>query len=171
MALARLNDGPGAVKLLQMMNPIESSRGPEDVERYQGEPYVVAADVSSAPGKIGRAGWTWYTGSAGWMYRIWIEEVLGFKIRGNTFTMAPAIPDDWNEFELVFRYRSATYEISVRRDGHGEGIAMEEDGQPLEGAVVNLADDGRTHRIGVLLPLPPSRRSPAPREAALQESP
>ena len=84
MAWARLGDGGRAEHLLKLMNPVELSRSPEDVARYRGEPYVVAADVSSAPGKIGQCGWTWYSGSAAWMYRIWIEEVLGFQLRGQT---------------------------------------------------------------------------------------
>ena len=83
--------------------------------RYRGEPYVVAADVYAASGRVGQSGWTWYTGSAAWMYRIWIEEVLGLQIRGDQFSVDPAIPDEWPGFELVYRHRSATYEITVHR--------------------------------------------------------
>jgi len=70
---------------------------------------VVAADVSAPPAKAGRAGWTWYTGAAGWMYRVWIEEVLGFRLRGDRLTIAPVIPNDWNGFEITYRYRSTVY--------------------------------------------------------------
>ncbi len=100
MAWARLREGGRAAHLLQMMNPIELSRTPEDVARYRGEPYVVAADVYAAEGRVGQCGWTWYTGSAGWMYRIWIEEVLGFRLRGDRFTVDPAIPDEWAGFRV-----------------------------------------------------------------------
>ncbi len=113
MAWARLGDGGRAVHLLELMNPVELSRSPEDVARYRGEPYVTAADVSSAPGMTGRCGWTWYTGSAAWMYRIWIEEVLGFHLHGDTLTISPVTPADWPGFEMTYRYRSATYQIAV----------------------------------------------------------
>ena len=128
MAWARLGNGERAVNLLQMMNPIEHSRYPQSVARYRGEPYVVAADVSSAPGKTGRAGWTWYTGSASWMYRVWIEDVLGFRLRGDLLRICPAIPQDWPGFELVYKYRSTTYEITVTRE-KGFAARMELDGR------------------------------------------
>src|SRR5437588_801219 len=83
------------------------SRNPAEVACYHGEPYVVAADVSSAFGRIGRSGWTWYTGSAGWMYRIWLEEVLGLRVRGDVLTLEPVIPEEWPGFEIDFHYRSA----------------------------------------------------------------
>ena len=95
MAWARARDGNSAVKLLQLMNPVEHSRTPEDAQKYRGEPYVVAADVSSAPGRVGRSGWTWYTGSAAWMYRVWIEEVLGLRIHGNQLSVDPVVSDAW----------------------------------------------------------------------------
>ena len=150
MAYAHAGDGNTAVDLLQLMNPVENARNPEGVERYHGEPYVVAADVSASPGRVGRSGWTWYTGSAGWMYRIWIEEVLGFKVRGDTATLQPAIPDAWPGFDLTFRRGTATYEFKVSRKG--AAMVVEEDGRSLDGGVVNLADDGKVHRISVTLP-------------------
>jgi cyclic beta-1,2-glucan synthetase len=155
MAWARLGDGERAVSLLQMMNPIERSRDPESAARYRGEPYVVAADVSSAPGKMGRAGWTWYTGSASWMYRIWIEEVLGFRLRGDLLHICPVIPQDWPGFEMVYKYRSTAYEISVKReDGFAAGVEL--DGRPMESSTIRLSDDGAKHRITVRLA--PSQR-------------
>ncbi len=152
MAWARLRDGAAAVKLLQLMSPVENSRTTEEAARFQGEPYVMAADVSAAAGKVGRAGWTWYTGSAGWMYRTWLEDVLGFKLRGDTLTIDPVIPEDWPGFEIAFRYRSAVYEIAVTRKAGSVSIAAEKDGRRLDGAQVQLADDGRTHRVAVTLP-------------------
>ena len=85
MAFARLGDGDRAVKLLQMLNPIEHSRTPEDYAVYRTEPYVVAADVYSLESQMGRGGWTWYTGSAAWMYRVWLEEVLGSSCGRESF--------------------------------------------------------------------------------------
>jgi cyclic beta-1,2-glucan synthetase len=136
---------------------VELSRSPEDVTRYRGEPYVVAADVSSAQGKIGRSGWTWYTGSAGWMYRIWIEEVLGFQLRGDKLRLKPAIPEDWPGFEMTYHYGSAIYEIAVLRHDASIPMAMELDGRPVNDSFVPLADDGITHHLTVRI----ARRSAA----------
>ncbi len=104
---------------------------------------MVAADVSAPPAKAGRSGWTWYTGSAGWMYRIWIEEVLGFRLRGDRLTIAPVIPDDWHGFEITYRYRSTVYEIEVRRAGSP---------QAQLNSPIQLVDDGGTHRVAVWIP-------------------
>jgi cyclic beta-1,2-glucan synthetase len=153
MAWARMGHGEQAVRLLQMMNPVEHSRNPQSSARYRGEPYVVAADVSSGPGKAGRAGWTWYTGSASWMYRIWIEDVLGFRLRGDQLHICPAIPEDWPGFELTYKYRSAEYEITVKRESDFTA-RVELDGQPLESSTIRLADDGATHRVTVHLAAP-----------------
>ncbi|MGH2367239.1 MAG: GH36-type glycosyl hydrolase domain-containing protein, partial [Chloroflexota bacterium] len=89
MAFARRGQGNRAVELLRLLNPVEHARTPEDVDRYKVEPYVVAADVYNLAGHVGRGGWTWYTGSSGWMYRVWLEEVLGFKLRGDRLTLDP----------------------------------------------------------------------------------
>jgi cyclic beta-1,2-glucan synthetase len=139
-AWAKMGEGAAAVRLLTMMNPVEHSRNPESVERYRGEPYVAAADVSSAVGKVGRAGWTWYTGSAGWMYRVWIEDVLGFRLRGDRLTITPAIPEEWTGFEIIYRYRSTVYEIDVRR--------VDATHEPGDGSI-RLIDDGGVHKVTV----------------------
>ena len=171
MAWARLGNGEAAVNLLQMMNPIERSRDPKSSARYRGEPYAVAADVSFAPGHVGRAGWTWYTGSASWMYRIWLEDVLGFRLRGDLLRICPAIPQDWPGFELIYKYRSAAYEITVKRE-KGPAARMELDGRPVESSTIRLTDDGARHRVTVRLapnegpslsPRPDSEHRSAPR--------
>ncbi len=151
MAWASLADGEKAVGLLQMMNPVELTRDPQSAARYRGEPYVAAADVSSASGKTGRAGWTWYTGSASWMYRIWIEEILGFRLRGDLLQIRPTIPQDWPGFEIVYRYRSSTYEISVKREKE-VSAEVELDGKPMTSNTIRLSDDGGRHRVTVRLP-------------------
>ncbi len=142
-AWARLGDGAAAVRLLKLMNPVESTRTPEATEHFKGEPYVSPADVSFAPGKEGRAGWTWYTGSAGWMYRIWIEEVLGFHLRGDKLTISPAIPDDWDGFDITYRYRSTVYEFSIHRTASPDAVET--------GAPIHLVDDGQPHKIQLRL--------------------
>ncbi len=162
-AWMRLGDPEAAVRLLTMMNPVEHGRDPEMVEHYRGEPYVTAGDVYSAPGRIGQSGWTWYSGSAAWMYRIWLEDVLGFRLRGDTLALAPAIPDSWEGFEIHHRFHSSTYAITVRRralrgfapeDGitPEDGFALEVDGQPAEAAPIKLVDDGGSHTITLWIP-------------------
>ena len=168
LAEARLGDGGTAVRLLNMMSPIESSRDPKAVERYRGEPYVVAADVSAAPGRMGQSGWTWYTGSAGWMYRIWIEEVLGFQLRGDRLTVAPVIPDEWDGFEIRYRHRTSTYEIAVRRRA-GSARVIELDGQQVEDSHIQLVDDGGVHRVTVWIPQK-SSAVPAPAQGRVTKA-
>jgi cyclic beta-1,2-glucan synthetase len=150
-AWARLDEGSNAVRVLNMMNPVELCRDPEAVQRYRGEPYVAPADVYSAPGKEGQCGWTWYTGSAGWMYRIWIEEVLGFQLRGTRLSINPVIPAEWPGFEITYRYHSATYHIVVEQ-GDTTSPPMELDGATVGGDFIELADDGRMHELVVRIP-------------------
>jgi cyclic beta-1,2-glucan synthetase len=114
MAFARLGDGTRAVKILQMLNPIEHTHSPEECATYRTEPYVAPADVYALETQMGRGGWTWYTGSAGWMYRVWLEEVLGFKLRGDRLTIEPAIPADWSKYVINFRYGRTQYRIDHR---------------------------------------------------------
>jgi cyclic beta-1,2-glucan synthetase len=150
MAWARLREGGKAAGLLQLMNPIELTRLPDDSARYRGEPYVVAADIYAAPGHLRQAGWTWYTGSAAWMYRIWIEEVLGLQVRGDRFTVNPAIPAEWPGFEMTYRRGDAVYEIAVRRrDGAG---GIEVDGERLPGRYVRFDETAGTRHVTVWIP-------------------
>src|SRR5207244_11943772 len=100
MAFARRGDGDKAVRLLRMLNPVERAREEESCERYKVEPYVMAGDVYSLADHVGRGGWTWYTGAAAWIYRVWVEEVLGFQRHGDTLKIHPAIPNDWPGFRL-----------------------------------------------------------------------
>ncbi len=144
LAWARRGDGDRAVQLLRMLGPIERARTPEEMGRYQVEPYVVAADVYSLEGRVGRGGWTWYTGSSGWLYRVWLEEVLGFHLRGDHLEIEPVIPSEWPGYSIVFKRRSACYRIVVEnpeRVSRGV-VSVEVDGQRApEGGVV-LSDAG-----------------------------
>ena len=155
IAFATLGDGDKAADLFSLINPINHSSTRASVQRYKVEPYVVAADVYSEAPHVGRGGWTWYTGSAGWMYRAGIESILGLRLRGSFLLLTPCIPKHWPHFEVVFRYGSTRYEIVVENP-HGvcRGIThVELDGQPLsEGPIrVPLRDDGTTHRIRAVL--------------------
>jgi cellobiose phosphorylase len=151
LAFARQGKGDQAVALLRMMNPIEHAREPEAVQRYKVEPYVVVADVYELKGSIGRGGWTWYTGAAGWMYRVWLEEICGFRLRGDTLTLDPCIAADWDGFTLRYRYHSTHYEIRIENPDHiCRGITVVElDGQAVADQMIRLKDDGVQHTIYV----------------------
>jgi cyclic beta-1,2-glucan synthetase len=156
MAVARLGSGDEAVELLHMLNPINHARTPADVERYKAEPYAVAADVYAHPAHAGRGGWTWYTGSAGWMYRAGLESILGLRLKGTHFEMAPCIPTAWPEFSLVWRVdgtRGTRYDITVLNPKRRcRGISEAElDGAPVNPAEIPLILDGNTHRVRVVL--------------------
>jgi cellobiose phosphorylase len=118
-ATALLGQGTDAHLLFDLLNPIRHGQTPEEVARYRVEPYVVAGDVYSRPPHVGRGGWTWYTGSAGWLYRVGLEALLGLHRRGEKLVLEPCIPAAWAGFTLTYRYRSATYEVRVemRREG------------------------------------------------------
>jgi cyclic beta-1,2-glucan synthetase len=149
MALARRGDGERAAKILRLLNPIEHTGNPEAALRYGVEPYVIAADVYRLPGRIGQGGWSWYTGSAAWMYRAWVEEVLGLKVQGNQMRMEPAIPGWWKGFSLRYRHGEATYEIQVENpDGREQGVSwVEMDGRRLPDRVILLERILVKHRI------------------------
>lgn len=151
MAMARSGDGTRAANMMRMLNPIEHARDPEAVWRYGIEPYVVAADVYRLPGRIGQGGWSWYTGSAAWMYRAWVEEILGLHVRGETMRLTPVIPGWWDGFQMSYRHGEAIYEIQVENPEHCErGISwVEMDGQRLKGGVIPLGRDFVKHRVVV----------------------
>lgn len=153
LAHARQRNGDRAVELLRMLNPVEHARTPEDVERYKVEPYVVAADVYALEGQIGRGGWTWYTGSSGWMYRVWIEEIVGFRLRGDRLTIDPVLPCEWKQIGIGYRYRTAHYAITIENpDGVGSGVLwVDIDGTRSPAHVVALHDDGAQHSVIVRL--------------------
>ena len=139
--------GTRAVELLEMINPVERTRSAEEVERYKGEPYVIAADIYRLKGQVGRCGWTWYTGSSGWTYRVWLEEVLGFKLQGNKLVIDPSIPAHWTHYALRYRYRGSRYEIAVENPENVSSgvVSLELDGAPLPSKWVPLVDDGGSH--------------------------
>jgi cyclic beta-1,2-glucan synthetase len=151
MSMARKGDGERAVQMLRMLNPIEHARDAEAVWRYGVEPYVVAADVYRLPGRVGQGGWSWYTGSAAWMYRAWIEEVLGLEVRGNRMRINPVIPAAWQGFSLSYRHGETIYAIQVENP-HGceRGVAwVEMDGQRVTGGVIPLERGLVKHRVVV----------------------
>jgi cyclic beta-1,2-glucan synthetase len=156
LAFVMQGDGDRAGELLSMLNPIRHADTPTAIHRYKVEPYVVCADLYSEPPHVGRGGWTWYTGSAGWMYRVALEGLLGFRLLGGILALDPCIPSSWPEFEITFCYRSARYEIAVKNpDGVCRGVrSIMLDGELMpetKRALVPLADDGATHRVLLVL--------------------
>jgi cyclic beta-1,2-glucan synthetase len=154
MAFAALGEGDKANELFSILNPINRASTRAGVHRYKVEPYVAAADVYAEPPHVGRGGWTWYTGSAGWMYRAGLEWLLGFRVRGAVLHLDPCIPRAWRRFEITFRYHASRYEITVENPrGVTRGISgVEVDGVPLPpGASLPLVADGATHRVRAVL--------------------
>lgn len=134
-----------------MLNSVEHARDEQAYERYKVEPYVIAADVYALKDHVGRGGWTWYTGAASWIYRVWLEEVLGFKRRGDRLIIDPVIPKDWPGFHLRYRYQSTHYEIAIENPEHiSHGINLVElDGAAVSDMMIMLRDDGGSHTIRV----------------------
>jgi cyclic beta-1,2-glucan synthetase len=155
IAFAALGQGDKSAEVFSLMNPISRTSTRADVQRYKVEPYAVAADVYSVAPHAGRGGWTWYTGSAGCLYRAGIEAILGFRLQGAFLVLAPCIPKEWPRFEIVYQYHSARYEIAVENPhGVNRGVSrVELDGKTLpdDPARVPLADDGLAHKVRVIL--------------------
>ncbi len=163
MAIAQLGSGDEAVELFHMLNPINRTRTSADVERYKVEPYVVAADVYTHPAHIGRGGWTWYTGSAAWMYRLGLETILGLKLRGHCFAVAPCIPGTWDRFVVRWRHGKSHYKINVENPGRrSRGVAEAMlDGVRVDHRAIPLVDDGALHRVRVVMGIPRAIESDA----------
>jgi cyclic beta-1,2-glucan synthetase len=155
MAFAALGDGDRAMELFALLNPINHTSTRAGLYRYRVEPYVVAADVYGEAPHSGRGGWTWYTGSAGWMYRAGVEWLLGFRLRGAALFIDPCIPRTWSGFSVAFRYHSARYDVRVENPhGVSRGVARAEiDGveTPIGEAGLPLVDDGTTHGVRIWL--------------------
>jgi cyclic beta-1,2-glucan synthetase len=155
MAFAELGEGDKAAALFWMLNPINHARTRIDMHRYKVEPYVVAADVYAAPGHVGRGGWTWYTGSAGWMQRAGVECILGLRIEGSVLRLDPCIPRSWPRFEITLRHGASGYEIVVENPQSVQrGVAAAElDGAKIAARPLSipLKDDGAIHRLQVRL--------------------
>lgn len=146
MAFAELGNGERAWALLAMINPVNHALSPEAVETYKVEPYVIAADVYAVAPHIGRGGWSWYTGSAGWLYRLVIDSLLGLDRRGDRLHLAPRLPADWPGVTIHYRYRDTLYHIEVGRLASGQA-SMTLDGIEQARPEIALLDDGGEHRV------------------------
>jgi cellobiose phosphorylase len=154
MAFCTLRDEARVASLLHMLNPIHHADSPAAAARYKVEPYVMAADIYTTPGQLGRGGWTWYTGSSGLMYRLILESVLGMRLRAGTLSFLPCLPSDWNTFTLSYRHGRSTYTVTAQRgDGEGDGAArVTLDGVIQEDGIITLEDDGQHRQVHIELP-------------------
>jgi len=168
IALAQLGLGDEAMELFHMVNPMNHMRTSAGVEQYRAEPYAVAADVYAHPMHLGRGGWTWYTGSAGWMYQAAVEGLLGLRRNGATFRVEPSIPAMWPKFSIQWSAGSTRYDITVLNPDHRcTGVrSVEVDGAAVDPKAIPLLHDGKTHIIVVELGDPERRVVPPPAVAA-----
>jgi cyclic beta-1,2-glucan synthetase len=152
-AFAEIGQGDRAEALFRMLNPIGHADTPEKVARYKVEPYVIAADIYSQPPLSGNGGWTWYTGSSGWMYGLGIEAILGVSRLGSMLKINPCIPRHWPGFSLDYRFGTTHYLVNVENpDGVNRGIRQVLlDGNPSPDNLVPLVDDGKQHEVQVLM--------------------
>jgi cyclic beta-1,2-glucan synthetase len=173
IAFAMLGDGDRAGELFGLLNPINHASTRAGLHKYKVEPYVAVADVYAMPPHTGRGGWTWYTGSASWMYRTALEYILGFKLRGDRLRIDPCIPRFWREFEITYRRGSTTYRIKVENpNSMNRGVASVE----LDGAIqsddeIGLVDDGRTHEVRMVMGEKPTVEEPSPAVASETAAP
>ena len=146
MAYAAAGDTKGAWELMRLINPVNHSSAPDQIATYRVEPYVAAADVYGASPHTGRGGWTWYTGSASWMYRLMIESLLGLNREVDRLRLAPCLPQDWPEVRVNYRYYDTPYQIVIQRTGPGSSVLrMVLDGVEERSGTIPLQNDRQNH--------------------------
>ena len=152
-AFAKLGQGDRATAFFHLLNSINHTDTPEKAAHYKVEPYVIAADIYSVPPHTGLGGWTWYTGSAGWMYRLGIEAILGITRNGNALHVNPSISRDWPGFKVDYRFGATHYKINVENpNGVNHGMpSVSLDGNPLPDNLIPLVDDGQTHEVRIMM--------------------
>ena len=150
MALAAMGDSKRAWDLFSLINPLNHGTTPESVAIYRVEPYVVAADVYAVPPHTGRGGWTWYTGSAGWMYRLITESFLGLRLEVDKLHFSPCLPADWKSFTVHYRYRNTIYHITFRSAGSAAAAKrVVLDGVDCPDRFLPMTDDRIDHAVSV----------------------
>ena len=170
MAFAALGDNRRAWDLLTIINPVNHALSKEGAATYKVEPYVVAADVYASSAHVGRGGWTWYTGSAGWMYRLIVESLLGLHLEAEKLRFKPCLPAHWSSFKIHYRFRETQYHITVVQgpataEGTADEISVTVDGTVSRDGAVPLVDDHEEHTVEVRIG---STRAPAPASAAFE---
>jgi cellobiose phosphorylase len=151
MAFAALGDKKKTYELFSMVQPVNHALNQEEVQVYKVEPYVMAADVYANKTHRGRGGWTWYTGSAGWLYRLITESFLGLQKEGNKLKIVPCVPEEWKSFKVRYRYMSSVYHIFVTQKNSSNEMMVIVDGVRQEDKMISLADDGKEHNVQIIL--------------------
>ena len=149
LAFAALGDGERAWELLALLNPVRHADSLNDIDTYKVEPYVVAGDVYAFAPHAGRGGWTWYTGSAGWMYQLIVDSLLGLGRSRNQLVLRPLLPGAWDTFEMSYRYGASTYDIACRESGSAAAAGVTLDGVETSDETITMVDDGRRHSVVV----------------------
>ncbi|HEY4936691.1 MAG TPA: cyclic beta 1-2 glucan synthetase, partial [Puia sp.] len=152
MATAALEDKQRTYELIQMVNPLNHGSTPTSIKKYKTEPYVIAADVYAVENHEGMGGWTWYTGSAGWMYQLLAESFFGLKRTGNRLTIKPCIPDSWNAFEIHYRFTETVYHLKFERNDSVNHLKLVMDGVDQETNDLMLVNDKVKHEVTICLP-------------------
>jgi cellobiose phosphorylase len=165
MAFAQLGDSRRAWELFGLINPVNHGSSAEAIQTYKVEPYVIAADVYAVSPHTGRGGWTWYTGSAGWMYRLIVESLLGLMLKGDKLHFTPCLPADWDRYVVHYRYRETTYHITILQTDMAEnetGVTLDGVGQNQQ--AIPLVDDHQEHSVELRVPRPQTPHTqPAPK--------
>ncbi|MEB0032163.1 hypothetical protein QN372_15500 [Undibacterium sp. RTI2.1] len=159
MAFAALGDTERAWKLFTMIDPVRHADSIDAIANYKTEPYVLASDVYSLAPHIGRGGWTWYTGSAGWMLRFMLESLLGLRLEANQLHFSPCVPAEWKSFDVRYRYRETVYHITVLLIDGADGKAMlTVDGVAQSGAAIHLVNDREKHMVDLRIQVAPIKK-------------
>jgi len=155
MAFAAMGDDERAWELFTLLNPVNHGATPEQIATYKVEPYVIAADVYGVTPHTGRGGWTWYTGSASWMYRLLVETLLGIHLEGSELRLDPRMPGHWDSYKIHYRYRQTVYHITISRftDATPKDIRFTLDGVAVPGVTLPLVNDQREHHVDLKVPV------------------
>tara|TARA_R110002111_G_scaffold144910_2_gene211249 strand:- start:84352 stop:93141 length:8790 start_codon:yes stop_codon:yes gene_type:complete len=152
MATAAMGDSKRAWELFSLINPVSHGTTPDEISTYRVEPYVVAADVYGVEPHTGRGGWTWYTGSAGWMYRLIVESLLGLDLQVDQLRITPCLPVEWTKFKIHYRYRETFYHITIYNNGADTIVCrMTLDGAELMDDYITLVDDRQNHEVEIMM--------------------
>jgi cellobiose phosphorylase len=152
MAFAALGDSRRAWELFELINPVNHGSSAAAIQVYKAEPYVIAADVYAVAPHVGRGGWSWYTGSAAWMYRLISESLLGLRLEVDKLRFEPCIPADWRYYKVRYRYRETIYHINISQLADAdvdESVTI--DGVRQSGAFIQLMDDRLEHNVEIVI--------------------
>ncbi len=147
MAFAAIGDKQRTWELITLINPINHGNNAEEIARYKSEPYVIAADVYTVPLHVGRGGWTWYTGAAGWLYQLLIESFLGLRLEGDKLYFKPCIPQGWPSVKINYRYKNRIYKIELLQHANDSAIQVRVDDMPVNNNFISLVNDEREHGV------------------------